>query len=115
MKNRNFCTPGVLHKHGAHVAITTDHTVVPIHQLMTLVMLAVKAGFPKKNALSMVTEMPAKVLGLEKQLGKLSKGFDADIVIWSDDPLLMSTKVLKTFVNGEQVYEHGKHPSPYSA
>src|SRR5581483_7203787 len=44
LRDKTFETPAVLAAAGVKVAITTDHPVVPIHQLMTAAILAVKNG-----------------------------------------------------------------------
>lgn len=52
-----------------------------------------KAGIPLCDAVKMITETPAKTMGLERK-GKLEKGFDADVVVFDSD-----VNVLKVFVS----------------
>lgn len=51
--------------------------------LLHCVKQAIKFGIPKQEALRMVTETPAAMLGLNK--GKIQPGFDADFVVFSHD------------------------------
>ena len=56
-----------------------------------------KAGISLKSAVKMITEIPARIMGLETK-GELCAGFDADIVIFDDD-----INIKSVFVNGKQV------------
>jgi N-acetylglucosamine-6-phosphate deacetylase len=49
-----------------------------------LVRTVVRAGIPLCDAIKMMTETPAKIMGLSN-VGKLSVGYDADIVIFDED------------------------------
>ena len=53
----------------------------------------------------MVTLNPAKLLHLDRMMGSIKEGKDADIVIWSDNPLSIHAKVEKTFVDGMLLYD----------
>jgi imidazolonepropionase-like amidohydrolase len=57
-------------------------------------------GVPETEALKFVTLNPAKLLHLDKKMGSLTVGKDADLVIWSDHPLSIYAKAEKTFVDG---------------
>jgi N-acetylglucosamine-6-phosphate deacetylase len=43
------------------------------------------SGLPLENAVKLVTENPAKYLGLEKQIGFLAEGYPADITVLNQD------------------------------
>ena len=67
---------------------------------------AVKYGnVSEEEAWKMVTLNPAKMLHLDKQTGSLKDGKDADVVIWSDNPLSIYAKVEKTFVDGRLLFD----------
>ncbi|MBL4754668.1 MAG: allantoinase AllB [Flavobacteriales bacterium] len=75
----------------------------------------------------LMCQAPAEFVGLENK-GKIVPGYDADLIVWDPDKkvsvnrasiyhkhkatpysdLSMNGKVLKTFVNGELVYEEGE-------
>ncbi len=58
-------------------------------------------GVPPENAMAMVTINPARQLHIEDRVGSLAKGKDADIVIWSGNPLSAFTIAETTFVDGQ--------------
>ena len=65
----------------------------------------VRAGIPRDEALRAITINPAKMLGLEKRLGSIEPGKDADLVIFSGDPLDFSSVVERVFINGIPAYD----------
>ena len=67
--------------------------------------MAVAAGMDPFSALQAITINPAKHIGIEDRVGSLEEGKDADILITDGDPLEISTKILKVFVNGNLVVE----------
>jgi len=105
LKNLTFETPGVLEKAGLDVALMTDHPVIPLQHLSMCAGLAVKSGMTYESALKSITITPAKILGLDDQVGSLAVGKDADVVVWSGDPLTLESEALVTIVNGKVVYE----------
>ncbi|NQD38817.1 amidohydrolase family protein [Permianibacter sp. IMCC34836] len=48
---------------------------------------AVANGLPADAALAALTRNPAEMFGISDHYGKLAAGYDADVVVWSDDPL----------------------------
>jgi imidazolonepropionase-like amidohydrolase len=58
-------------------------------------------GLNPENALAMVTINPARQLHIEDHVGSLAEGKDADIVIWSGNPLSAFTIAETTFVDGQ--------------
>lgn len=67
---------------------------------------AVKYGnVPEEEALKFVTLNPAKLLHLDKRMGSLAPGKDADVVVWSAHPLSIYAKAEKTFVDGKCYYD----------
>jgi imidazolonepropionase-like amidohydrolase len=57
-------------------------------------------GVPEEDALKFVTLNPAKMLHIDNKVGSLKAGKDADVVIWSDNPLSIYARAEKTFVDG---------------
>jgi adenine deaminase len=57
-------------------------------------------GMSELDALKMCTINPAKMLHVDDRVGSLKVGKDADIVIWSDNPLSQYAKAEKTIVDG---------------
>ncbi|HYX47326.1 MAG TPA: amidohydrolase family protein [Sphingomicrobium sp.] len=52
------------------------------------------------EALAMITSRPAEAIGLDGQIGRLSAGEHADIVIWSGDPLEVTSGAEQVFIDG---------------
>lgn len=61
-------------------------------------------GMTEEEAWKMVTLNPAKLLHLDDRMGSLKEGKDADIVVWSDNPLSIQARTLFVFVDGELLY-----------
>jgi imidazolonepropionase-like amidohydrolase len=57
-------------------------------------------GMSEEDAFKMVTLNPAKALHVEDKVGSLKVGKDADVVVWSDNPLSIYAKAEETIVDG---------------
>jgi imidazolonepropionase-like amidohydrolase len=66
---------------------------------------AMRGGMDAQGALEALTITAAETLGMEKTIGSLEEGKDADILILSGDPLDYRSFVEKTFVNGRLLYD----------
>jgi imidazolonepropionase-like amidohydrolase len=106
LRHRSLANPGKLAAAGVTIAITTDHPVVPIHFLIHQTTLAVKEGLDPVTALRAVTINPASIIGCADRLGSLSVGKDADVVIWSGDPLDVMSRAERAYVNGREIYRY---------
>ncbi|MGH9400208.1 MAG: amidohydrolase family protein [Thermoanaerobaculia bacterium] len=62
-------------------------------------------GVPREAALAFVTSNPARQLGIEKRVGSLEAGKDADFVVWSGDPLATSSVALETWIEGKKEFD----------
>jgi len=106
LRNRSLANPGRLAAAGVTIAITTDHPVVPIHFLIHQATFAVKEGLDRETALRAVTINPARIVGIDDRLGSLEPGKDADLCLWSGDPLDVMSRVEQAFVEGRQIYRY---------
>ena len=106
VRERTPAAPGILARAGVDVSIITDHPVVPIQFLVTQAALAVKEGMEPDAALRAITINPATVMGVADRVGSLEVGKDADVVLWSGDPLDIRNRVLVTWVSGQEVYHY---------
>ncbi|MBA3338243.1 MAG: amidohydrolase [Geodermatophilaceae bacterium] len=104
LRQRSLRNPGLLARAGIKIAITTDHPVVPIHFLVHQATLAVKEGLDRDEALRSLTINPAQMLGLDDRVGSLTAGLDADVVIWSGDPLDVMSRAVAVYIGGREVY-----------
>jgi len=103
LKNKTFDTVGILMDEGCVVALTTDHPVMPIESLSVAASMCVRHGLDEERAIKAITENPAIILGLDKRLGKLEVGYDADVVVWDGHPLDTRSKTEAVFVDGNKV------------
>jgi len=67
--------------------------------------MCVREGLSRAGAWKALTSDAAKILGAGDRLGGLEKGMDADIVLWSGDPLDLSSSVEAVFVDGKRAWE----------
>jgi imidazolonepropionase-like amidohydrolase len=91
---------GELHRQGLQVVAGTDQ-VVPGHSVRREIELYVQAGFTPLEAIQAATIVPARVMGMEKDLGTIEPGKVADLVIVEGNPLerisnLRNTKFVVT-------------------
>ena len=66
---------------------------------------AVAYGLPWDEAVRAMTAAPARIWGLDGTLGTLEAGQEADLVVWSGDPLELRTAALRVFLRGREVTE----------
>jgi imidazolonepropionase-like amidohydrolase len=77
---------GALHRAGVPIVAGTDQTV-PGYSLYREIELYVQAGFTPMEAIQAATIVPARVMGLDKELGTVEAGKRADIIILDGNPL----------------------------
>jgi len=104
LRNRSLANPGKLAAAGVTIAITTDHPVVPINFLVHQAALSVKYGLDRDTALRALTINPARIVGIDDRLGSIEPGKDADLVVWSGDPLDVLSRVTRALIDGQEVY-----------
>lgn len=104
LRNKTWQTPLALWQAGVHFCIITDHPVIPIEYLILCASLASRAGLPADEALKAVTIYAAEHLGIDDRVGSLEPGKDADMAIWDGEPLDSRSKVVRTILDGEEVF-----------
>lgn len=104
IKNKTFKTPGILAKAGIKVAIITDHPVVPIGYLPICAGFAAKEGLGIEEAYKAITINSAEICNVSDRVGSLEVGKDADIAIFTGNPMEVFTETKYTIINGEVVY-----------
>jgi imidazolonepropionase-like amidohydrolase len=94
-----------LHRAGVPIVAGTDQTV-PGHSLHRELELYVEAGFTPMEALQAATLVPAKVMGLEKEIGTIEAGKRADLLILAANPLdnISNVRRTETVIQGGVVY-----------
>ena len=106
LNHKSFTTPGILHKAGVAVSIITDAPVIPLQQLPMCAGMAASAGLDMEEAWRTITINPATALGIEDRVGSLEEGKDADIVIWTANPLTtIGAESYITIIDGNIAYQ----------
>lgn len=93
----------LLHKAGVRVAFTQfgeSHNARKIRQLAGN---AVAHGLPKEAALAGLTTLPAEIFGLAAERGRIARGQVADLVLWSGDPLEVTSAADQVWIAGRAV------------
>ena len=96
--------PGVLAKAGVKVAIQVDAASetrwLPIHAG-----LAVREGMDEAEAFRAITINAAEIIGVDRRMGSIESGKDADLAIFSGNPFHTYSVCEKTFINGNLVWD----------
>ena len=94
----------ILRKLGVGVSFNSDSSELA-RRLNTEAAKAVKYGGLDANlALTFVTLGPAQQLGVDAMVGALAIGKDADLAIWSGDPLSTYTRCVATYIDGKPYF-----------
>lgn len=104
-RERDFRTPVAFARAGVGFCFTTDHAVLAGQWLPLTAGLAVGWGMDRDVAFHAITLASAEHAGIADLVGSLEVGKDADIVIWSGDPLDFTTHADVTIIDGEVVFE----------
>ncbi len=105
VQNMAFKTAGILSNYGILTAITTDHPVSKIQFLPICAGLAVKAGMAFEEGLRAITINAARICGVADRVGSLAPGKDADIAVFTGNPMEIFTETLYTLIDGKIVYD----------
>ena len=106
LTNKSFTTAGELQRAGVPVSIITDAPVIPLQYLPMCAAMAVDAGMDVEEAWKAITINPAVALGVADRVGSLEPGKDADIVIWTADPMTtVAAAACVTIIDGKVVYQ----------
>ncbi len=89
---------------GVPVAFAGSMPVGSGDALRTTAALAVRYGMDPAKARQAITAVPAAVAGVSDRVGAIAPGLDADLVVFSDDPLRLDARVLEVYVEGVRVY-----------
>ncbi|RLS26982.1 MAG: amidohydrolase [Planctomycetota bacterium] len=96
-------------KAGVKVAINTDDPVTESRFFLRTGAIALRGGMTELEALRALTLNPATMMHLEKRVGSLEVGKDADFVVLSGAPFSIYTQVLATFIEGKQLFDRTVH------
>ena len=105
LKNKEFHTVVDLVKAGCQVSIITDSPVIEGGYLALCAGKAIYEGLDEFEALRAITINSAKHIGVEKRVGSIEVGKDADFVLVKGSPFEVNSRILYTIINGKIVYK----------
>ena len=121
-----FADAGVLDKAGVRVAFNDGGSDASnVRNFPQLAALATAYGYPREKALAALTLEPARILGVDKQIGSLEPGKDATLILTDGDLLDLRTHVVAAYIDGraldltdkqKRLYERYRNrPTPKSS
>lgn len=100
MKEVSFKNADRLAKSGVKFSFITDHPVIPIEHLRVCAALTVREGLDEEIAMQAITSVPAGILHVDHEIGSISEGKHADLVIFDGHPFDYRSRVEKVLVDG---------------
>ncbi len=87
------------------IGVNTDAPVQPQEALSMQATYAVRFGLPRDRGIPALTRVPAQALGIYDRVGSIEAGKDADLGLWTGDPVDPASACLLTLVNGRVAYD----------
>jgi hypothetical protein len=97
-----FDNAKILHEAGVHFAISQTDSF-HLRKNRQLAGNAVAHGLPWDAGLAAITSSPAEIFGVGGARGRIEKGQAADLVLWSGDPLEVTTVAEHVWIAGNPV------------
>lgn len=94
----------ILHRMGVTTAINSDDAEMGRRLNQEAAKIVKYGKVPEEDAWKMVTLNPARMLHLDKQMGSIKPGKDADLVLWNNHPLSIAAKPVYTYVDGRCLF-----------
>jgi len=98
--------PGVFAEKGVEFALSSRNA--SDRSLWYQAAFATGRGLDRQAALDAVTTVPAKILGLEGEVGSLKPGAAANVLLLTGDPLSVTTWVEHVIVDGRHAYDRSE-------
>jgi len=92
-------------RRGVIVSINSDSAEEATHLNQEAAKSMKYGGLSHEEALKLVTLNPAIQLGIDKRVGTIDVGKDADLTIYNHDPLSAYAVVLKTIIDGRVYFD----------
>jgi imidazolonepropionase-like amidohydrolase len=93
----------LLNKAGVRIAFTQFNESHNARKIRQLAGNAVAHGLPKDAALAALTSEPAEIFGLAGGRRRIARGQVADLVLWSGDPLEVTSAADQVWIGGRAV------------
>jgi len=95
----------LLHNAGVVVSFNSDDAELARRLNLEAAKAVKYGGVPPTQALKFVTFNPARQLGIDKHVGSLEPGKDADLVVWSNSPLSTYGRCEQTWIDGRKYFD----------
>ncbi len=103
-RRRSLESVGMFQARGVPVAFALASPEYAPEGLRLSAALALSAGAKREDVLRALTTDAAKIAGVSDRLGSLERGKDADFVLWSGDPLDLSSRIESVWIDGKRVH-----------
>ena len=100
--------PAIMQRVGLNVCINSDDAEMARRLNQEAAKSVKYGGMSEEDAFKMVTLNPAKALHVDDKVGSIKVGKDADLVLWSDNPLSIYAKALYTIVDGTIYFDRDR-------
>ncbi|WP_397447031.1 amidohydrolase family protein [Polaribacter sp. R77954] len=98
----------IMHNAGVTVAINSDDREMSRRLNQEAAKTMKYGGMPELEAWKTVTINPAKLLHIDDRVGSIKVGKDADVVLWTNHPMSIYTKVEKTIIEGKIFFDRAE-------
>ncbi len=105
----------IMARKGVLVSLNSDDPELMRHLNQEAAKTMKYGGLSEDEALALITINPAKQLGLEKRIGSIEVGKDADLVLFDKHPLSNYARVEKVFIDGEVYFDRDRAAKDQSA
>jgi len=95
----------IMHNEGVTVAINSDDGEMSRRLNQEAAKSVKYGGISEEDAWKFVTLNPAKLLHIDSNMGSVKVGKDADVVLWSDNPLSIKARAEKTLIEGTVYFD----------
>ncbi len=96
-----------------NISINTDAVGSGQEKLFLQAAMAVRLGIDDELALKGITINGARAFGIDDRVGSIEEGKDADLVVWTGNPLDVRNHVILTMINGKIFYEVARDGQRY--
>jgi len=100
----------LMHARGVNVSFNSDSSELARRMYLEAAKAVKYGGTSEVEALKFVTLNPAKQLGVDKWVGSLEPGKDADFALWSHSPLAYDTVCEQTWIEGRKYFDRDAAP-----
>lgn len=102
VKNQSPVAGRIFFEHGIKFAIMSDLPATHTCDIIMAAGMCIREGLPPLEALRAITLSPAQILKIDRRVGSLECGKDADIAVFTANPMeAVSARCALTMINGQ--------------